>query len=144
MRNTTITPPTPPIINFLIHAFLFIFYYNVLESFYNCIDKLFNLSDFLSAVSRSLILLTILFTFPFIIVYNSITLELRASIFVLALIILICQAIFILILSSDMFEDSYSIPFEIIAFAVCTEGPSRRTTWFDFAEYYLPYFFKTV
>ena len=128
---TTTAPAIPPKISFLIQAFFFIFYSRALESFYSCIDKLFSLSDFLSAVSRSVILLTILLTFPFMMFSNSITFEFRLSTLVFAFMTLICSAIFIRILSSDRFEDSYYIPLEIIVLAVGTEGPSKSTMWLD-------------
>lgn len=76
----------PPISNtFIKHFFLLVFYYNALESLSNCIDNSAIISDFRSAVSSSLIFVTNLLTFPFIIPSNSVTLLLNASTFVLAL-----------------------------------------------------------
>lgn len=69
-----------------------------------------SLYDFFSAVSRSLILLIILLTLPFIKDSNSITFELMASTLALALMSLICSASFILIFSSLSLAISNSMP----------------------------------
>ena len=75
----------PPITNFKHNLLLFILFYSSFASFSNWIDNSLIIYDFRSAVYSSLILFTILFTFPFIISSNSITLLLSASTFLFAL-----------------------------------------------------------
>lgn len=90
---------SPATISLIRHFLLFIFYSKARESLSNCIDSSAIMDDFLSAVSNSVILDTILFTFPLIMSYSSITLLLSASTLLLALYILIKSSIFTFILS---------------------------------------------
>ena len=120
-------PPMPPMISFLMQACLLSLSSRAFELLAKSMDRWLSLSDFLSVSSRSLMLLTILLTLPFMMSYSSMTLLLRWSTRVLALTTRICSASFIRMRSSVILEDSNSMPLAMRELAVGRELPSRST-----------------
>ncbi len=98
----------------MIQFFLFIFSYSFLESFSNCNDNEVIIYDFFYTPYKSAILVTSLFTLPFIIPYSYVTLFVTWSSFLFAFAIFIVSDIFILNFYTAVFWSSSYWPCDII------------------------------